>query len=218
MGEKMKKNLSILLALISLTFLQACHPMFYIAKDFSGKVIDADTNMPIEGVVVVAEWIPYHVGLGDGGHKSVMEVRETLTDKEGKYTILGWGPRLRPSFTYLDNQDPALFLFKKGYEYVSLSNGDIKQMYEYYGKEYLDNMPFEKFRTAEGFEYDRTIRTSIWNGRTIKMRNLSGKNDDLDRTLSAVDRDVLSKEDRGLPLNKVPLTFKEWNEARKDLK
>lgn len=202
-------------------FLQACHPLFYSAKEFSGKVVDADTGMPIEGVIVVAEWIPFHVGIGEGGHWSVMKVKETVTDKEGKYAVAGWGPKWRPSFQYLDYLDPQLSFFKKGYQYLSLVNSDRRQMNEYYGKEYLDKLDFEEFEKLvrrQTYESDRSVRVSIWDGRVIKMKEFSGSNAELDHLLERVDNDILSKQDSGIPLTKVPLTLKEWNEARKELK
>lgn len=221
MGKNMRKINLIVIIFTLILFLQACHPLFYVAKEFSGQVVDADTNTPIEGVIVVAQWIPFHVGIGEGGHWSVMEIEETVTDKEGKYTVAGWGPKWRPSFRYLDNLDPQLSFLKKGFQYIRLVNSDWTQMNDYYGKEYLNKLDFEQFENLvrmQTYESDRSIRVSVWDGRVIKIKKFNGTNEELDSLLEQVYSDMLRKEDRGLPRTKVPLTLKEWNEARKELK
>ncbi len=59
------------------------------AKTFNGRVVDADTKEPIEGAAVVvywyeASWIP----LGEWIVR-LKDVKETLTDKNGEWTIKG---------------------------------------------------------------------------------------------------------------------------------
>lgn len=218
----MKKRFFIIFILLaSLLPLQACaHPMFYRAKEFSGSVVDAETNKPLEGVVVVAQWIPFHVGFGEGGHWSVMEVEEAVTDKDGKYTIPGWGPIAKPAFAYLDNLDPQLSVFKRGYQYVMLLNSDKERFYKTYGKEYLEKLDYEEFKKrvdATRYESSKSTRESVWDGRVIKLKKFDGDNEKLRSMLEFVEIDVLDIEDRGVPLKKVKRMAMEWLDAIKVL-
>lgn len=55
---------------------------------FQGKVIDADTLKPIEGAVVVATWNEAR-GTIAGTDTRFKDAKETLTDKNGEWTITG---------------------------------------------------------------------------------------------------------------------------------
>jgi len=50
---------------------------------FIGRIIDADTKEPIEGVVVLIEWRESHMFAGS----TFYDARETLTDKKGDFYI-----------------------------------------------------------------------------------------------------------------------------------
>lgn len=52
---------------------------------FQGKIVDADTKEPIEGVVVLIEWRETHFWAGS----TFIDAQETLTDKDGKFYIPG---------------------------------------------------------------------------------------------------------------------------------
>lgn len=71
----------------------------------SGTVIDAETEKPIEGAVILAEWTKTK-GIGHTSTESY-KVVETLTDKDGKATIEG-------VFSLFANY-PAVTVYKKGY-------------------------------------------------------------------------------------------------------
>ena len=71
----------------------------------NGKVIDAVTQQPIEGAVVLVEWTKTH-GIGDHWTESY-KVVEVVSDKEGKVTIAGcYSPFVDP---------PDVTVYKKGY-------------------------------------------------------------------------------------------------------
>lgn len=77
---------------------------------YKGKIIDAETKTPIEGVVVLVEWweIPFF-----GGPKYI-DARETLTDKNGSFDIHGiWvlNPMKRIG------ADAIMTIFKSGYQF-----------------------------------------------------------------------------------------------------
>lgn len=137
-------NYLLLFALI-LTF-QGC--MTYSAKEIHGQVVDAETGQPLEGVVVVASWtLEWRVN--EGGAGGFVNVLETLTDKDGKYSFPAWGPRLHSPLSYLDNRDPELRYFKSNYYFESLLN---------------------RFKGGD----DPMTRTSDWDGKVIQLKPFKG--------------------------------------------
>ena len=56
---------------------------------YRGKIIDAETLKPIEGVVVIAQWLECWPGIGAGELCDLEMVKETLTDKNGDWSITG---------------------------------------------------------------------------------------------------------------------------------
>lgn len=52
---------------------------------FQGRIIEAETKEPIEGVVVLIEWREKHFFAGS----TFIDAQETLTGKDGKFSILG---------------------------------------------------------------------------------------------------------------------------------
>lgn len=91
------QRIFILIAMLSL--ISGCY------FGITGRVIDAETNQPIEGAIVLAQWTKTH-GLGLTYH-SVYKIMETETDKNGKFSISGaYSP-------FVDA--PMLVIYKKGY-------------------------------------------------------------------------------------------------------
>ena len=93
------------------------------AKTFNGRVIDADTKEPIEGAVVVvywheASWIPFGEWI-----VRLKDVNETLTDKNGEWTIKGPAGSEVNSLAYhtalmgvtFYTREPEIIVFKPGY-------------------------------------------------------------------------------------------------------
>ncbi len=70
-----------------------------------GRVIDSETEQPIEGAVVLVEWNEAH-GLGLTYH-TVYKIAETETDKQGKFSLPGaYNPMI---------DEPYLVIYKQGY-------------------------------------------------------------------------------------------------------
>ncbi len=95
----MRTKILILTIILSLT-IASCY------AGMSGTVVDAETEMPIEGAVVLVNWtitkgVP---GLSYGeDYKTV----EAVTDKEGKFKVSGvLNPFVNP---------PTIVVYKKGY-------------------------------------------------------------------------------------------------------
>lgn len=76
----------------------------------NGRVIDAETQQPIEGAIVLVEWTKKH-GFGDAWTESY-KVVEAVSDKEGNVKIVGcYSPFV---------EQPDVTVYKKGY--VAWSN------------------------------------------------------------------------------------------------
>ncbi|MBI1814844.1 MAG: carboxypeptidase regulatory-like domain-containing protein [Deltaproteobacteria bacterium] len=139
-----------------------CAPPVYVAKSIRGRVVDAETQQPIEGAVVVADWILLTNVVGFGKHDQRMKISEAVTDANGVYLIPCWGPRLRPPFNAFDYLDPRLIVFKSRYEPVVMDN------------------------TLSDWRW--MVRASRWDGETLKLAPFRGNSDDrldqLDRILT----------------------------------
>ena len=92
------------------------------AATFKGKVIDADTREPIEGAVVVAVWHEATATIS-GESTRLEDVKETLTDKKGEWTIEGprgkRGGSVTAIYTFLTGsyytRPPEFIVFKPSY-------------------------------------------------------------------------------------------------------
>jgi hypothetical protein len=81
---------------------------------YSGRVIDADTRAPVEGVVVLGVWNTEQITPGGAVH-TFHDARETVTDKNGEFEIPGMG------FMILSNVTPMdVLIFKAGYEHIGM--------------------------------------------------------------------------------------------------
>jgi hypothetical protein len=91
-------------------------------ETFRGKVIDADTKEPIEGVVVVASWNEERATPA-GPTSRLKDVKEILTNKNGEWVIEGPkgrdGGNITAIFTFLTGTyytlPPEFIIFKPGY-------------------------------------------------------------------------------------------------------
>jgi len=94
----------------------------YHEPEFNGQILDIDTKEPIEGAVVVVEYKKESMGMGAGHESSVIKVRETLTDKDGKFHIPSYTTTLLLPFTW---QDHSIFIiYKPGYASIQLALND----------------------------------------------------------------------------------------------
>jgi hypothetical protein len=94
-------------------FPACCYPVRYDGP-YKGKIIDAETGTPIEGVVVLGEWSKV-AATPAGGVSSYYDAQETVTDKNGEFEIPGLGLKI------LSNVAPMnVLIFKAGYEYIGI--------------------------------------------------------------------------------------------------
>ena len=91
---------------------------------YRGKVIDAETLKPLEGVVVVAEWRECWPGVGAGELCDFKMVKEALTDRDGEWSITGPAGEEPTEFGYLRaalsfivhwTERPHIYFYKRGY-------------------------------------------------------------------------------------------------------
>lgn len=131
-------------------------PALYSAKPMEGVVADGTTGEPLEGVIVVAQWVLHDPGKGSYLR---LHVFETTTDTTGRYRIPGWGPKRNPYYpwTRLRDQDPKISFFKPGYRPAYAQNR---------------------------WDRNEPARFSEWDGKTIKMGKFTGTDDEWARELS----------------------------------
>src|SRR5258706_4245857 len=97
-------------------------PASYSGAEIRGRVVDAETKQPLEGVHVVAQWI-LATGLIEAHHDTPLQILETVTDAKGEYYLPPWGPKPRPFLAVLDwGFDPILKFFKPRYRPNGKSN------------------------------------------------------------------------------------------------
>lgn len=156
---------------VILGVLPACAtPLTYSAKEIRGQIVDDETGEPIEGVVVVAQWILFEMGVG---HRKRLHIEETVTDKDGRYIIPAWGPKPHLPFTELDREDPMLAIFKSGYEPRILVNR---------------------------IDRSEALRISDWDGQVVKLKRYQGNVEQYAFRIGTVIRDSLDdKEWKSFP-------------------
>jgi hypothetical protein len=144
----MHRSISLLVLLWAILALPAClGPILYSAKEIRGQIVDEQTGQPIEGVIVVAQWVLYQAGLGHGGHNGRLHVYETVTDKDGRYFIPAWGPKPHPPMTELLRRDPEILIFKSTYDPQSHYNSVTSE---------------------------NSVRVSDWDGKVVKLKKFQG--------------------------------------------
>jgi len=127
----------------------AAFPTSYGGAPLNGRVVDANTKQPIEGAIVVQYWRLLRPTLvGHSNFAGVLHIDETVTDKNGRYSFIAWGPVAAPSGTYVDSNSPEISLFKLRY----LPNGKGNYLPEAYG--------------AHG---GRGSMRSDWDGKTVEL-------------------------------------------------
>jgi hypothetical protein len=97
------------MALAGLVVTAGCVCIVCYEGDYLGRVIDAETREPLEGVVVLGVW--YSIAPGPHGSQNYHDARETVTDAKGEFRIEGMGLKV---LSMLDEM--FVLVFKAGYE------------------------------------------------------------------------------------------------------
>jgi hypothetical protein len=91
--------------------------LIFHESEIKGQILDIDTKQPIEGAVVVIVYRTANPGMGAGQGSSVIDVRETLTDKEGKFLIPSYTTIIQPFSWKIPG---TVLIFKPGYPSLEL--------------------------------------------------------------------------------------------------
>jgi hypothetical protein len=112
-------------------------------------VVDAETGKPIEGAVVTANWELVKGSLDGPRYFGQLEVKETVTDKNGRFYFDGFSKE-DTSGAELRDSDPQIIVFKAGYEFQRFVNT------------YQDG----------GAGLKKLRRTAAVNGKTVRLEKL----------------------------------------------
>lgn len=131
-----------------LFFLPACaYPIRYDGS-YDGKVVDAETGKPIEGVVVLGVWYK-ETPTAAGAVSSYYDASETVTDKKGDFKIPGKGLKILSNVGVMN-----VLIFKAGYEYIGMWTWEafkedelLKKKIRWEGKRVI--VPVRKLTMAE---------------------------------------------------------------------
>lgn len=86
--------------------------IFYRKPEFKGRVVDIETKAPIEGAVVVAIYKKHTLNPPAGSYTNVIGVKETLTDKNGRFDFPSYTTLIHP-LSYSGNC--VFLIYKPGY-------------------------------------------------------------------------------------------------------
>ncbi len=172
--------------------------LIFHKPEYKGKIIDSETQEPIEGAVVVAVYNTHTIiGGPAGGYSSVIKVKETLTDKTGAFLIPSYttimGPNSKEYYT-------EFIIYKPGY--ASYPNYERRIVpFKFCGPEYL----FTKKVGSIGLIKNKMKSVKITYG-IAKLPKLNTKEERL-RAIPGGPTDYGSKE--------LPLLFKAMNEENR---
>jgi hypothetical protein len=127
----MRRLIGIIITVVTALAFSGCVRPFRVDGPYSGRIIDAETSKPIEGVVVDATWYRVYPNVA-GSSSKYYDTRETLTDKNGDFDIPGMGILL---FSTIDK--PIITIFKAGYDEVGPTPWqafDLKNIWQFGGR------------------------------------------------------------------------------------
>jgi len=183
--------------------------LIYHKPEFKGRVIDAETEQPIEGGIVVVVYYKHSLISGPGGgYTSVVKVKETLTDKNGEFHF--------PSFTTLIQpnsiEDYARFIiYKPGY-----GNFPDQEIVPY-GLPPVEEQAFFSKEIGSKGELEMWVKAE--KGPELKMSEVTFGIVELSKLKTRVDREKarMAADIFGADFNAkdLPLLYKMVNEERK---
>jgi hypothetical protein len=112
----------IILAVFMVAFVTASSEagwLIYHEPELKGTILDIETKKPIEGAVVVAVYKKATLGLGAGSISSIINVRETLSDKDGLFHIPSYTSIIQPFSWQIPS---SVIIFKPGYASLEVGN------------------------------------------------------------------------------------------------
>lgn len=149
-------------------------PSSYSAQAIRGIVIDASTGQPMDGVIIVAQWVLIEANVGGHTARRRLQVLETVTAQDGSYAFPAWGPIPNPLdinlpkgyiCCFLWDQDPALSYFKPGYRPLGLEN-------------------------TKPVDVAPAVRTSDWDGKRIELEPFKGSVEEWGKEIGFLQTDL----------------------------
>lgn len=107
---KMPSMLCLLLALFA--SLAGCSKAWQ-SDAIEAQVVDASTGAPMADAIVLVNW---QIKGMEGYPMKQLAIFERVSDVHGRFQTPAWGPKRPPFFTMVDNSDPTVRIYKKGYE------------------------------------------------------------------------------------------------------
>jgi hypothetical protein len=144
--------------LIAIPVIAFAPPLVYFGKEIRGKVVDADTGAPLEGVSIVAEWQIY-VTVIQPHFGERLKVIETETNSTGEYRLPEWGPVVRPLWGSLQERSPMLTFFKSNYYPKVIMNANASNHMIRDSDFDGENIPIERF-DGDFLRLDRALENS----------------------------------------------------------
>lgn len=141
----MKRSLA---ALAAMLLCAACSNS-YRGAAIEGWVVDAQTQQPLEDVIVVVMWELEHGGFHPGQAGALFR-KETVTDSKGRFAFPEWGP-MKAERGFVRDSTPYIAFYKRGYKPHQLRN-----------RGYAERQPVPKVWHSE------------WSGKTVALERYEG--------------------------------------------
>jgi hypothetical protein len=108
----------------------AIFPATYGGAPLEGRVVEAKSGRPLDGVIVVQYWeLRRPTVVGHSNFAGALHLEETVTDTEGRFAFKPWGMVSAPPGTFIHPISPFLSFFKPGF----LATGQSNFLPEAYG-------------------------------------------------------------------------------------
>lgn len=162
-GRKATKKSKRILWTIFIIIVIIAYPWFYIGLPIQGRVVDATTGEPLQGVIVLANW-QLHAGLLVDNQIGQIYLAEAVTDSTGKYRFPFWiRAPLRGS---IESSSPVLYFYKKDYRVTSEGNWKQRHAPIIFSSSKADGKtiklaPFEGQLQEYAEHIDNTIKSRI---------------------------------------------------------
>ncbi len=162
-------------------FLASCSTFMsykYWAPETRITLVDAQSNKPIEGATVLADWsVSYKPFFGSfvdttRGRIETLVSFEVVSSSEGIIRLPAWGPERAGMSADIDRSSPKIRIFKQGYEFLELTN------YPYIRD------------PAKDSNYDSPL-PSEWNNKVIKLVPFKGRDEEYVRHLERLEHSLM---------------------------
>ena len=130
----------------------------------SGTVLDKETRKPIEGVVVVGHWGLEKDTLMNSDYSGPLVVKETLTDKNGKFMLpASMATDVHKHWHFDSKLYPEIAFFKGGYDFTVYRHNGMKPLRpnEVYSTLKEDEYTLPMWSTNIDVQLDRLLKVFL---------------------------------------------------------